>query len=899
MKPSARGFRRLLRIARRADAVDREIDDELRFHVDTRIEALMANGLTREAAGEVARREFGDVEEARRELSRIDSSRARRSRVSGWFDVLGQDLRYALRGLRRSPGFAATVIVTLAIGIGANATMFGIVDRLMLRAAPHVRDADRLHRVFYTATVPGVGELTSDTRSYPDVLDLRSTGAFEGVAAVFSRDLSLGSGADAVPVRVLTSTASLFPLLGVTPYAGRFFSEEEDRPPMGRHVVVLSHRFWQQRYGGDRAVLGRAIELQGVPFTIIGIAPPGFRGIRVISFDLFVPLATVGGMLLGSEWHEKRSWRWVQPIVRLAPGASEAQAAQAATLAFQRANERNTRQQAGRVTLSSVVPGRTPDRPLAYRVSVWLLGVAGVVLAIATANVTNLLLTRAARRRREVAVRLSLGVSPGRLLGQLVTEALVLASLGAVAALLLARAGGAVLRAVLLPDFPPDDAIVDTRVLIFTLIVAGTAGIAAGVVPAYWNRRVDPAHDLRAGAREGGYRRSRLRAGLLVTQAALSVMLLVGAALFVRSFARVLALDLGYDADRVLVGNIDLSGVGWDRARQRQYWEDARERVRGLPEVESVSLAVATPFWSSLATELRAEGWDSLPPLRDGGPYINAVSHDYFATMGMRVLRGRGFGPEDVTGAPRVAVVNATMERVLWPGRSAIGKCLYIGDSLPPCSTIIGVVNDARRDRLRDEESAQYFVPLAQDQWAAPALRALAIRPRGDPETAARTVARTMQSLSPDLPFADVRVLQSLIDPQRRPWRLGAVLFLIFGGLALLVAAVGLYSVVSYDTAQRSHELGIRAALGARRTDLVRLVVRAGIGHAAIGTGIGLSLALVLGRHIEGLLFDVSPRDPALLGAAALTMLVVAAFASAIPAGRAARADPSRALRDE
>ncbi|HSA57578.1 MAG TPA: ADOP family duplicated permease [Gemmatimonadaceae bacterium] len=894
-------FRRLLRVPRREDAVQREIDDELRFHVETRLEALIAAGLSRAAAEAQVRREFGDVERARSELQRIDSASMRRSRLAGWRDAIGQDLRYAFRGLRRSPGFAITVVLTLAIGIGANATMFGIVDRLMLRAAPHVQQAEELRRVYYESTFPGVGLVTSDTRSYPDFVDLRDhTGAvFAGVAARFGNELSLGRGPEAVPVRVMTATASLFPLLGVQPFAGRFFTEAEDQPPSGQLVVVLGHRFWQRRFGGDASAVGRSIDLQGRSFVVIGIAPPGFRGIDVGSFDLFIPLSAAGGVLLGNDWQTSRRWRWLQPFVRLAPGVTEAQAAEAATLAFRRASEGERVGQPGRVRLASVLPGRAPNQPLAYRVSVWLLGVTMVVLAIATANVMNLMLTRAARRRREVAVRLSLGVSQARLLGQLVTEALVLAMLGSAAALLLARFGGAVLRTVLLPDFPPEDAIVDGRVLLVSAVIALCAGLATGVVPAFWNRQVDPALDLRSGARDGGYRRSRLRGGLLVAQASLSVLLLAGAALFVRSFIHVLALDLGYDADRVLVGNIDLSSTAWSAERKGQFWDDARERVSRLPEVETVSLAVSTPFWSALATELRVDGHDSLPPLREGGPYINAVGHEYFATMGMRLTRGRGFEPEDVAGAPWVAVVNETMERLLWPGASALGKCLYIGDGPPACSRVVGVVHDARMDRLQEEDVAQYYVPIVQNQWRAPALRSLAIRPRGEPEVVARVVARTMQSLSPDLPFADVRSLQSLVAPQQRPWRLGAVLFLVFGGLALVVAAVGLYSVVSYDTAQRTHELGVRAALGARRQALVRLVVRDGLTYAGLGAALGLALALALGRRVESLLFEVSPRDPLLLGAAVLVMLLVALIASAIPAARATQADPARALRSE
>ncbi|MEP7347458.1 MAG: ABC transporter permease, partial [Gemmatimonadaceae bacterium] len=632
------GIRRLLRMPGRGASIQREVDDEMRFHLTSRVEALIASGHSPAQAQELAFREFGDVADARRDLTRIDRGRVRRRRVSGWFDALRGDLVYALRGLRRSPGFAFTVIATLAVGIGVNAAMFGIVDKLLLRPAPHLVNAETLRSLYYRVTFKSMGTFTGDSRGYPDYLDLARDGhSFAAVAAYYPTSLSVGKGASAAQVNGMLTTASFFPLLGVHPHVGRFFGAGEDQPHAGVPVAVLSFGYWQRAYGGASDVLGRDIELKGTRFTIVGIAPRGFRGIGTEPVDVFVPMSALGARMTSPEWATTYDWQWLRIVARLRPSASPERAAQEATAIFRRAHENNESEKTGTAVLASVIPGRGPNEETNSRLALLLSAVAAIVLLIAAANVANLLVSRAVRRQREIAVRTALGVSRARLVSQLLTESTLLAVLGGGGALLIAWFGGALLRRLLLPDFAPDDPLVDGRVFAVASMVALGCGLFTGLAPMLGSHRIDLVAALKSGAREGGYRRSRLRTTLLVVQAALSVTLLIGAALFVRSLSNALSVDLGYDARHTLVASQDLSSAGYDRARSVEFMRQARVKLSAIPGIAEASVSVTVPFMSSWSTEFRIAGIDSLPRLPDGGPYINGVSSNYFSTMGMRI----------------------------------------------------------------------------------------------------------------------------------------------------------------------------------------------------------------------------------------------------------------------
>jgi predicted permease len=477
------------------------------------------------------------------------------------------------------------------------------------------------------------------------------------------------------------------------------------------------------------------------------------------------------------------------------------------------------------------------------------------------------------------------------------TESLLLALFGGIAALVLTRWGGGLIRGVLLPDVAWVDSLADARVLAFTAAAVLLSGVLSGLAPVVQASRPDLAAALKAGTREGSYQRSRLRTTLLVAQAALSVILLVGAGLFVRSLRNVRSLDLGYAADRVLFVDMDLRGVGYTPEQEIALYERLYERLRVLPGVERATLSASTPFYSSIVPDIIIPPWDSLPTLPSGGPYVNAVGPDYFAVMGTRIARGRGFTDADRIGTPRVAIVSETMARVMWPGQDALGKCIKLSDSTStPCSEVVGIAPDGHWRDIRPEPTMQFYVPLDQKQWSGP-LRSLFVRPRGDPATIAAIIRREVQAEATRLPFVNVRLLQELVDPEIRPWRLGATMFGAFGALALLLAAVGLYSTIAYTVAQRTHELGVRVALGAQAADVVGLVVGQGVRVAAAGIALGAAIALAAGRAVQPLLYDVAPNDVAVFATVTLVLLAVAVVASLIPAWRAARVDPNVALR--
>jgi predicted permease len=700
-------------------------------------------------------------------------------------------------------------------------------------------------------------------------------------------------------------TANYFRVLGVQPALGRFFMPDEDRAPVGSLVAVVSHGFWRHQLGEARDVVGHTIVLDGKTFTIVGVAPEHFTGVDLENVDLWVPVSALAATSFGDDWATSPHSIWVRTVGRLAPGATPARVNAEATVAFRRAVR--SWEQPRRDTLATIVAGpivaaRGPEQaPAEARISLWLVGVAGIVLLVACANVATLLLARAAGRRREIAVRLALGVGRRRLVRQLLTETLLLATLAAVAALLVTHWGGAAVRTLLLPNVAWEGSPLDARVLAFTTAATMLTVLLAGLAPALQASATDVAGALAAGTRQGGARRSALHAGLLVAQAALSVVLLVGAGLFVRSLHRVRAHDAGIDLPRVLLVRIDLERAGFATPRVRALYTAAVERARQIPGVERAALAaMSVPTQTGAALSTAIPGRDSLPPLPNGGPYYGAVGADYFAALGARVVRGRGITDADERLGARVAVVNETLARHYWPpgSGSPLGTCVLLGSD-STCTEVVGVVQDIMLFRLVNDERAQLYLPLTHPAFPVSAPGALLVRTGGEAAPVAGPLRRQLQGLAPGMPYVDVRSFEELVAPQLQPWRLGATMFAVFGGLALLIAAVGLYGVLAYAVSQRTHEVGVRMALGATTRDVVGLVVRDGVRVAGLGLALGAGIALAAGRFVAPLLYETSPRDPVVLGTTAVVLLVVAVLASLIPARRAAHVDPSVALRGE
>jgi len=807
-------------------------------------------------------------------------------------DALLADLRYALRTFARSPALVAAAVVCLALGIGANATIFGVVDTLLFRPPPHVQDPERVVRLYFRRRLPAFGTNTSSITGYPLYTLIReSAPAFDALAAyTYSQNASLGRGVDARRVHVVLASASYFPLLGVRPALGRFYLADEDRLG-GPAVVVLSYGFWRTAFQGDSGVLGRQLQLGRSSYTVVGVAPERFTGVNLENVDAWVPLTASTPELMGPGSLNRGSY-FLEIIGRLGPGGKEA-AEREATLAF-RAEEVYAGVDSTAVALLGPVQhARGPEMSQNATVSLWLSAVSVIVLLVACANVANLLLARALQRQREIAVRLALGASRLRLARQLVTESVLLALAGGVAALLVTLWAGPVIRAFLLPDMPALASAVDARVLLFTGSVALLTGFLAGCVPALQVGRADLTPALKAGAREGRYRRSRLRSGLLVGQVALTVTLIVGAGLFVRSLRNVAGQDFGFDPAHTLLATMDLRAAGYRPGQINQLNLQMLSRLEALPGVGAAAATIGHPFGWATASSVSVPGRDSIPQLKGGGPYYQRVTPGYFAAMGTPV-RGRAFTPAD-RGAP-VAIVSETMARLLWAGETAIGQCFFVGSD-KRCAEIVGVVPDARRFSAVEDVAMHFYVPFTPDSSAF--ITALVVRARGRPEDLVAPVRAAMQETAANLPYAAVTPLADLVAPSIRPWRLGTTMFGVFAGLALVLAAVGLYGVLSYTVAQRSHEIGIRMAMGARRGNVLGLMVGQGVRIAALGAGIGALAALAGGRVLSSLLYGVSPRDPVVLLGAAVIPLVVAAVASYVPARRAAKVDPVVALRYE
>ena len=819
-------------------------------------------------------------------------------------ESLLQDLRYAARSLARTPVLAVAAVLTLGLGIGANSAMFGVVDRLFFRPPAHVVDPGRVREIDVTRTSKVFGTNTGPIGTYPRFRDLETHArGFTQVAAYSGGSFSLGTGSDARHVEGELVSGGFWALTGVRPALGRFFTPAEDDPNHPAHVVVLSREFWHRQFADSASVLGATLQLGRTPYTVIGVAPASFAGVELRVPDIWVPMSAAAPSLMWPNVLTCDGCYWLGGVIgRLARGVSASQAAAEVTAIYRayvpaegRVGAEDSSAVASLPGIHEALTANGSTAPLA----VWLAAISGIVLLIACANVANLLLARAVRRRREIALRVALGSSRGRLIRQLYVESALLTVLGGGVAILVALWAGPLLRAAILPDATVADA-VDLRALAFTAAAVLLTAFLAGAAPALHAGVRDLSGALKAGAREGTFQKSFTRTGLLVGQVALTLVLLTGAGLFVATLRHVEGLHLGFDADRLIVASVDLTSLGYQAPAANAMYERIRERVRRVPGVQGASLSIGTPFRSFLSVGLTIPGLDSIPRVPDGGPYIWAITPDYFRTLGTRVQEGRAFTDADGPGAQRVAIVNQTLARLAWPRTSALGRCLRIGGKSAPCSQVVGVVEDSRRQDLKPEQTEAYYIPLAQsDSVVGSSVTSLTIRTAGPAERYTALVRREIQASDPSLPYPDIDPMPQLFAWEMRPWRVGSSLFGLFGGLGLLLSAIGLYGVLSYMVSQRTQELGVRVALGAARRDLLTLVVGQGLRVTAVGVVVGAAGALLAGKALAALLYGVSAHDPMVLGVVAGLVLLVALVASYFPALRATRVDPMVALRYE
>jgi predicted permease len=891
-------MRRLLRrvryliTARRADA---ELREELESHRAMRQRELERSGLDARAAFAASRRALGNELLARED--------ARAAWIGRRFDELRQDVRYGLRGFARNPGLSAVTGAILALGIGANAGVFAVVDALLVRRLP-VPQPEQL----FTVKVVNA-KSTDDAFSYQAFVDFRA-------AASSSAQIFAASSAERIPIfiegqaetvqRTLVS-GNYFSALRVTSALGRTFSAEDDRLPPSGFVAVLSDAYWRRRFARDPSVVGRSFTHKDQVFTVIGVARPGFDGQSVgEATDVWLPLTAQPGAPAHA-WIG-HSWTWLRVLGRWTAAGSHARAAHSLEPVFERIRADAVAQAKGasdregwlasRLLVEDASRGLSRLRPRFATPLRVAAAIVACVLLIACANVATLMLERGRARRREVALRLGIGASRARLIRQLLTEALVLSALAAAAGLLLSQAVSRALVALLTGgrDVGPLHTPIDVRLLAFTAAVSLLATALFGLLPALRSTRAELAPALKASpASAAAPRRSRLGAGLVAAQLAISLVLLTAAGLFVRTLTSLARIELGFEPDSVLVFRLEWTGPPAEDARRQAYGR-LLERTHGLPGVQAASLCAFPLFAGGLwGNRVTVEGYTPAP---DEAPrtFANAVSPRYFEVLGMPLLRGRGFSERDGASAPRVAMVNEAFAARYFGRTDVLGLRVGLGAPAPHMMEIVGVVRDAKYLDVREQSRSMLYVPYTQH---AGGLRILEIkRAAGAPQSAAELL-RALASAEPGLGVVEVMALRSLVERSTAAERMTARVASVFGVFALALAAAGLYGVVAYAVRLRTSEIGIRMALGATAGQVVRLVLRQSVLLIASGLAMGVPAALLMARAVAAQLYGLQPTDPAAFGTAAGVLVSAAALAAYLPARRAARLHPALTLRHE
>lgn len=821
--------------------------------------------------------------------------------------TLVQDLRYGFRMLLKRPAITLAAILSLGLGIGATTAIFALVDSFLWRPLA-VSQPNRLVAVF-TTDPKNPGFLQSSTLNYEDLRDQNHV--FSGLAAYGFAPMDLTVNGEADRIFGFVVSANYFDVLGVSFTRGRGFLPEEAKALGSQPVVVLSNALWQRRFGGNPDVLGKTITLNATPFTVVGICPASFDG-TVPGFHpaVYVPYTMRSRILPAFAWFtESRRGLWLGVLGRLKPGISQEQAqAGLQTLAGQLELQYPIANKGRSVALTTLAEARANPTGAAEnpvpRIAMLLLGIAGVVLLIACANVANLLLARAAGRQKEVAIRQAMGADRGRLVRQLLTESLLLSLLGGVIGL-----GVAVWTTKLLLAFQPPaffafslDAGINGRVLAFTLLVCVGASLIFGLAPALQASHSGVHDTLKEGGRQSGEATmgARLRSLLVVAEVALAVVALVGAGLFVRSLKNAMAIDPGFDARNILTMNLDVSLQGYDEARGREFYRQLVDRVNGLAGVDSASLATRAPLAGGLQRTLILEG--QVPSDSERGVLINVatVGLNYFKSLKIPIVRGRTFETFDDANSPPVAIINQTMARRFWPGQDAIGKRFRFpagGDGqFTPLIQVVGIARDSKYVTMGEDPIPFAYLPFRQDYNAG---IILFVKTQGDPSGILPLVRGEVRSLDAGLPLFGIATVREQIRDSLWLARAGAYLLGAFGLLALTLATVGIYGVISYSVSQRTHEIGLRMALGAQHGDVLRWVVRQGMTLVLVGLAAGALLAFGFARVIQSLLYGVQPGDPATFAAVSVALAAVALLASYIPARRATKVDPMVALRYE
>ncbi len=884
----------------RAKEIDRELDDEIRSHLAMEVEENLENGMEPDEARHAANRAFGHVG-----LAKDDS---RSAWVFRWIDDLAKDIRFGIRMLLKNRGFSAIAVISLALGFGLNTTIFTVVNAVLLNPLP-VRDVSRLVQLDTIDTKTRVTQANAAKlgMSFPNFQDYRRQNeVFTDLAAWSGFPITWSGGAEPKQVQAYMVSANYFDVLGLNPAAGRFFLPDEDTKPNSNTVAVISYALWTNKFGSDPGAVGRTMILNATPYTVIGVAPRGFKGtISLASTErVWITTSMKDQVLAGffAEFFNDRRFLTMTLFGRLKPGISMPQAEASLKTIASRLESEYPKDNAGRsVALSSLAEAAVGvnNHEQFTLAGAMMLGAVGLVLLIACANLANLLLAQAARREKEMTVRAALGAGRGRLLRQLLTESTLLSLAGATVGLVIAYWGRGILWSYR-PSFIAQndvDLALDSRVLLFTLGIALLTGALFGAVPAIKASAPDLADALKAGGRGNsvGWRANPVRSLLVVFETALALVALIGAGLFIRSQQNAQRIDPGFESEKLFMMAFDLGALHYTEGQAQQFYRAAAERAAIAPGVQSATIASNFPVGGGLARTIFPEGQDEASGYRGTLTELDSITPTYFETLRIPVLRGRTFTDTDRKETLPVAVANEAMAKHFWPNEDALGKRFHFFGE-PKLREIVGIVKNTVVNQIGEEPQPVAYLPITQDYSPFATLQ---VRTTGKPETAISTVRGAIQSLDSNLAITNVQTIHEIMDQGLWAPRMAAALLTLFGALALVLAAVGVYGVLSYSVNQQRHEIGIRRALGAQGGDVLRLIAGQGLRLAVAGLVLGLLLAFGFTRVLASLLFGVSVTDPWTFLSVTGMLLLVAMIACYVPARRATSVDPLVALRYE
>jgi predicted permease len=823
-------------------------------------------------------------------------------------ETLGQDIRYALRMILKNPAFSAIAVLSLALGIGANTTIFTVVNAVLLNPLP-VKDISRLVEMdtIDAKTMVTQANATKLGMSYPNCQDYeRQNQVFTGLTCISGGLLTLSGGAEPKQIQGQLVSANYFDVLGVQPSFGRFFLPDEDKKPGGNNVVVLSYGLWSNKFGSDASLIGKTMTLNATPYTVIGVAPRGFKGTFTFSSAelVWIPISMYTKALSGffRDNFNDRRFLGSGTVGRLREGVRLSQAeASLKTIALHLESE-YPKDNAGRsvalTPLADAAVGANNFGQINLAGGV-VMGIVGLVLLIACVNLANLLLAQAARREKEIGMRAALGASRSRLLRQMLTESLVLSLLAAVVGLGIAYGGRTVLWSFRPPFIEKNDIdlSLDSHVLLFTVSIALLTALLIGIAPAIKAAKPNLSEILKAGGRGGtvSWRHNPLRSMLVVFEIALALVALIGAGLFIRSMQYAQRLDPGFESEKLFMMAFDLGALHYEEGRAQEFFRAAVERVKASPGVEAATVASNFPLGGGLERTVFPEGQDEASGYRGTLTQLDDITPSFFDTLHIPLIRGRVFNDSDRQNTLQVAVINEAMVKQFWPSEEALGKRFHFFGE-PALREVVGIVKNTVVDQIGEDPQPIVYLPITQD--FAPAVT-LQVRTAGRPEGVIGTVRGQLQSLDTNMAITNVQTIREIMSQGLWAPRMGAGLLTVFGGLALILAVVGVYGVLSYSVSQQTREIGIRMSLGAQQNQVLRLVIGQGVRLAVAGLALGIVAALGLMRILSSLLFGVSAHDPVTFGGISLVLVTAAILACYIPARRATKVDPIIALRYE